>query len=180
VVLLGPQQETSTAATASALAPKSTGDIGLTVQHDGAALRLRWNPRRAGIQDAATGTLTITDGGHESTLHLDGPELRAGLASYWPDGDRVRFRLDTDTGASGAIDVPVESGRPQPAPEAVQAATAPVPARRRAAAPARRARPAPAALDDGLEWTRPESAGPAHRDSRWSRLKHKLPFWKNR
>jgi hypothetical protein len=154
------------------------GAIPLMVQQDQGAMRLRWSPNGTGVRDAAHGTLTITDGIHQSRLDLDDKELRAGLASYWPDGSRVGFRLETDSGASGYIEAPVE-GRPakphvQPKSEAVAKPEPPK------AAPAHR-KPKPSAsvnrakpLDDGLEWTE----RPARHESHWARLRHKVAFWR--
>lgn len=185
--------------------PASTGDIRLLLKHDGGALRLRWSPDAAGIRDASHGTLTITDGDHQSTLQLDGRELRAGLASYWPDGKPVAFRLETDAGASGQIDAPATTP-PAPMPPRKPEVAKSAPRQRRHAYAGDSDRAAP--IDDGLEWTvqpRPSPFGngepppPAHRapprarvrpasaakpthstanDSRWSRFKHRLPFWR--
>lgn len=128
----------------------TAGEIPLMVQQDRGALRLRWSPKVAGIRDAARGTLTITDGSHQSRLDLDSRELRGGLASYWPDGERVGFHLETDTGGNGFIEAPVED-RPakavsRPAEEAP--AESPKPAKRHAQAARSASR-----IDDGLEWT---------------------------
>ncbi len=146
------------------------GDITLSVVHDGAALRVEWDPQSAGIRGAADGTLTITDGTHVSKLPLEAPELRAGAATYWPESRHVEFRLETDGGAYGAVDAPAE---PQPA--VAKAAPKDKPKPKPAAKPGDRsknARPKPPerqhshvaktaphsssagrALPDGLEWT---------------------------
>jgi hypothetical protein len=128
--------------------------IPLMVQQDRGAMRLRWSPKVPAIRDAARGTLTITDGAHQSTLQLDGRELRAGLASYWPDGSHVAFRLETDSGASGFIEAPADGTQEKTVAEKPSDEEAP-----KSAAPARR-RPKPAAhrkharpIHDGLEWT---------------------------
>jgi hypothetical protein len=95
--------------------PHRDDRVGLMVRHAGPALYLYWNPRQAQIAAAQHGILTITDGTHRSRLDLDPGELRAGLASYWPESTHVNFRLETDSGASGSVDVPVEAP-PEPAP----------------------------------------------------------------
>ena len=152
-----------------------TGNIRLIVQHDQGALRLRWSPKAPAIRDAERGTLTITDGAHQSKLELDGRELRAGLASYWPEGSQVSFRLETNSGASGAIDAP---GIAEPAKPQAEAKTEAVTAVTKApAAPRRRPKTTASSyrepIDDGLEWTEKP-----RRDSRWSKLKQKIPFWR--
>jgi hypothetical protein len=158
----------------------SKGAIPLVVQQDHNALRLRWSPKIAGIRDAQHGKLIITDGDHSSTLSLDARELQSGLASYWPDGDRVSFRLETDDGAAGSIAATI-SGQPavdkhELAVDDHEPLKTAAPAKRRAKSLMAREREA--SLDDGLEWT--EQPRPIHRiarDSRWTRLKKKLPFW---
>jgi hypothetical protein len=144
------------------------------VEQDPGVLRLRWSARIAAIRDASHGTLTILDGSHQSRLNLDGRELRAGLASYWPDGSRVGFRLETDSGASGYIEAPVVDAKPAkaaPEPKA-EPSRSPAPARRRpkAAAGASRGKP----IDDGLEWTEHHP----RRASRLTRLKQRMAFWR--
>jgi hypothetical protein len=154
------------------------GAIPLMVQQDQGAMRLRWSPNAIGVKDAAHGTLTITDGIHHSRLDLDDRELRAGLASYWPDGSRVAFRLETDLGASGYIEAPAEARpakpRAEPKPEAAVKPEPPKPAppRRKAKSSASVHHTKP--LDDGLEWTE----RPARHVSHWARLRHKVAYWR--
>jgi hypothetical protein len=156
------------------------GNIPLMVQQDRGAMRLRWSPDGPGVREATHGTLTITDGVHQSRLDLDGRELRAGLASYWPDGSRVGFRLETDSGASGYIEAPVEGKPAKPSAERKAPAAAKVEPPK-SAPPAARHKPKPSAsihhgkpLDDGLEWTEQ----PPHHESHWARLRHKISFWR--
>jgi hypothetical protein len=149
------------------------GNIPLMVQQERGVMRLRWSSRVAAIRDAAHGTLTIVDGAHRSRLDLDGRELRAGLASYWPDGSRVGFRLETDSGASGYIEAPVVDANPAKAAAEpkVERPPRPAPARRRPKPSAGASRGKP--IDDGLEWTEhPRKA------SRLARLKQKMAFWR--
>jgi hypothetical protein len=138
---------------AAARTARSAETIPLMVQQDQGAMRLRWSAKVAGVRDASHGTLTITDGSHQSRLELDGRELRGGLASFWPDGPRVAFRLETDSGASGSIEAPLNT-EPPPVPEAKATETdiSPAPERHRPkpAAVSSHAKP----IDDGLEWTR--------------------------
>jgi len=144
------------------------GEIPLMVQHDRGALRLRWSPKVPGVKDAARGTLTIIDGTHQSRLDLDGPELHGGLASYWPDGDRVGFHLETDTGGNGFIEAPVEDmpAKPVSRPAEETAADSPEPAKRRV-----RPKGSASRIDDGLEWTQTQ-----HRSHHGTRSKRKSAF----
>ncbi len=82
------------------------GEIPLMVRHDGPELELRWNTQVSDVQNANDATLTITDGKHKSRLDLDQAELRSGAAYYWPQGDHVDFKLETDDGAWGRLEVP--------------------------------------------------------------------------
>jgi hypothetical protein len=155
-------------------APPAEGTIPLIVQQDQGVMRLRWSSHVAAIRDAARGTLTIIDGAHRSRFDLDGRELRAGFASYWPDGSRVGFRLETDSGASGYIEAPVVDAKPAKAsaePEA-EPSRSPAPARRRPKPAASPSRGKP--IDDGLEWT--EHA--PRRASRLTRLKQRMALWR--
>jgi hypothetical protein len=163
----------------AAATPPSAENIPLMVQHGRGVLRLRWSTTGRGIRDAAHGTLTITDGAHQSRLELDARELGTGLASYWPDGSHVGFRLETDSGASGYIEAPVEDRpekpvvgtKPDAEPEAEPDQTAAPPKRRpKPAAATSHAKP----IDDGLEWTEQ----PPRRDSRWVRLRRRIAFWR--
>jgi len=164
-VMWDERQETHAAAVATP-APPPNGSIRLAVHQDAGALRLRWSPKAAGVRDADHGTLTVTDGDHVSKLELDGKQLQSGLVSWWPQGSRVGFRLQTDSGASGSIETANLSIPEKPKVEVAKAVDA-APKRKPPAASRR-----PRTIDDGLEWTqRPP------RDSKWSRLKHKLPFW---
>ena len=172
------RQQIRTWVGATAVHP-SGATIPLIVEHNRGVLRLRWSPNGDGIRNAGHGTLTITEGKHRSRLELDARELGTGLASYWPEGSRVGFRLETDSGASGFIEAPVEDKPAQPAAEAQAAAEAPAESDR-IAAPTRR-RPKPAAgiprvkpIDDGLEWTQQSP----RKDSRRIRFKRRVAFWR--
>ena len=77
--------------------------IGLSVEHDGPALRLRWNPDDPAIRATDAAVLSIVDGARQSRLELKPEDLRAGVASYWPESRDVTFRLMVDGGAAGEI-----------------------------------------------------------------------------
>jgi hypothetical protein len=91
--------------------------IGLYVQHDGSALRLRWNPDDPVIRATDGAVLSIVDGARQSRLALKPEDFRAGVASYWPESREVTFRLTLDGGATGEIRasaVPAPQARPSP------------------------------------------------------------------
>ncbi len=90
-------------AAAAAAVPTPSRGAALSIQHDGPALRLRWDPRAPDVLAAGRGVLVITDGGRESRMELNPRELAAGLASYWPDSRNVAFRLEVDKSAPAAV-----------------------------------------------------------------------------
>jgi hypothetical protein len=155
--------------------PRDKGEIALVVVHEGPALRLEWNPEGERIRDAAEGTLTITDAGHVSRLHLDPPELSAGQATYWPEGRHVEFRMETDSGAFGQVDAPAE---PRPAEKRETRPIRPAQAKpashshAHAVKPVHHSASADRALADGLEWT--ADPPPPKHESKWSKLKRRL------
>jgi hypothetical protein len=96
-------------------APKhpATTAVRLLVERDAGMLRLRWNPDAPDIRAASRAVLSIHDDGRETRLPLEEPELLGGMATYKPQGQEVRFRLELASGASGEIRVAAER-RPSP------------------------------------------------------------------
>ena len=90
--------------------PHSTAATALYVQHEGGALRLHWDP----AVRANTGVILIQDGSRESRLDLNANELRAGVASYWPESKEVTFRLQLDGGDAGSIRATADTPSPKP------------------------------------------------------------------
>jgi hypothetical protein len=162
------------------------GGITLSVVHDGAALRVEWDPESAQIRDAAEGTLTITDGSHVSKLPLERRELHTGAATYWPESHHVEFRLETDGGAFGEIEAPAEpraveakalpkkpASKPKSKDHSKDAKAKP-PARQHAhaAKSAPHSSSADRSLPDGLEWT--AHPPPPKPEGRWGKLWNRL------
>lgn len=94
----------------------SSGHPGLHVQHDGAALKLHWNTGSADVRAAKAGAIVISDGGRTSRLELTPRDLRAGVASYWPDSREVGFRLELDGAAAGSVRASAEVPQQRPSP----------------------------------------------------------------
>jgi hypothetical protein len=95
------------------------GQIPLIVRHNGPELELRWNTEAPEIRNASDGKLTIRDGTHESRLNLDEAELRSGAAYYWPEGNRVGFKLEVAEGVWGSLETPaweMQHDEPLPVP----------------------------------------------------------------
>jgi hypothetical protein len=78
----------------------------LYVQRDGGAMRLHWNPASPDVRAAQRGAIVINDGPRESRLELTPQELRAGMASYWPESKEVAFRFELDGGQAGSVRAP--------------------------------------------------------------------------
>jgi hypothetical protein len=159
--------------------------IALSVQHDGAALRLRWNPEAAAIRAATAGVLSISDGVRQSRLDLNAQDLRSGVASYWPESREVTFRLALNNDAAGTIRASADApAAERPSPFEPKASTAAPRASRRAPEdaeddppsaqpPARTiARERTEAVDDADR----DSEEPAPKPSRWRRLAGKIPL----
>lgn len=150
--------------------------IALFVQHDGAALRLHWNPDADAVRRASRGSILIGDGPRHSRLELNAADLRSGVASYWPESPRVDFKLVLDGSVAGELQAPalaVREEEPRPSPFE--------------AAPKRKPRPQRVAVEEpDQEMPKPHTVREADRQkeeepqpepkkpSRWRRLIHKL------
>lgn len=107
--------------------------VALFVQHDGAALRLHWNPDSDAIRRASGGALVINDGPRHSRLNLSPAELSSGVASYWPESPGVDFQLELDGAVAGELHVPALAIREEPRPSPFEPAPRPKRAVRRPA-----------------------------------------------
>lgn len=95
-----------------AAAPPSTP---LRVERQGAMMRLQWNPASPDVRAARSGAIVIHDGKRESRMDLTSAELRAGMASYWPESKDVSFHLELDGGQAGFVRAAsVSQDRPSP------------------------------------------------------------------
>jgi len=93
-----------------------TGQTAVSIEPLGRALKLRWDPNSPGVRAATAGALVISDGKRESRMELTGRDLRAGVASYWPESRDVAFRLELDGTPVGSARTlaNVEERRPSP------------------------------------------------------------------
>jgi hypothetical protein len=101
---------------APTVATPSTAKTSLHIQHDGPALKLHWNPNSPDVRKAQRGAVVIQDGGRESRLELNGGELRAGVASYWPESREVGFRLELDGKQAGSARTTAQGEDQRPSP----------------------------------------------------------------
>jgi hypothetical protein len=80
-----------------------SGRTAIYVEREGAAMRLHWNPESPDVRAAERGAILISDGKRESRLELTPRDLRAGVASYWPESKDVSFHLELDGGEAGYV-----------------------------------------------------------------------------
>ena len=89
--------------------------LALGVQREGRALHLFWDVNSPVIRGSNHVTLHIIDGTHNTQLALNYMELSAGRLVYWPETDRVTFRLEgaaageVTAGAMPVSDMPVKT-----------------------------------------------------------------------
>lgn len=78
--------------------------IGLHADTDGDALRVQWNRHSRPIVNADRAVLHIADGGKQRQVALNGPELDSSSVRYWPESERVSFRMEVFRGEQQASD----------------------------------------------------------------------------
>jgi hypothetical protein len=166
--------------------------IGLRADAEGERLRVQWNRASRQIRNADHAVLFIEDGTVETKLDLTGRQLDSASVLYWPESERVTFRLEVYRGAQSSSDSTevapapargrrkpaglaralVEQTRPsafqqeEPATGETQTLPAPVVAHRQTPEPPP---PEPEAVP------LPAAAGPP-RESRVSRMISKIPL----
>jgi hypothetical protein len=77
--------------------------IYLTVERDGAALRLLWDRNSSAVRGATRAVLHIEDGNQQSDRELAPSQLLAGQVTYQPQHSAVTFRLNVYAGEPNAI-----------------------------------------------------------------------------
>ena len=117
---------------------QAAGSTALQVRHDGPALKVHWDRSAPHIRAAQHGALVIQDGKRQSRMELTDRELRAGVASYWPESPDVAFRLELDGAQSEAVRTTAQVQERKPSPFATTQ-----PPRKRSV-PIKRVQPAPA------------------------------------
>jgi len=162
-------------APAAAPPPHNAAPVALFVQHDGAALRLHWNPDSDAVRQAGRGALAIGDGPRQSRLDLTPADLRAGVASYWPESPNVDFKLELDGATAGELQAPALEVREEPRPSPFQAAPKP----KRPVAVAEDL-PKPHTIREAdraavVEQSQDEEES-THKPSKWKRMTGKIPL----
>lgn len=90
--------------------------IGLHADAEGEVLRVQWNRGSRSIRNADRAILYIEDGTLRNQLDLTGRQLDGSSVKYWPESERVTFRLEVYRGglsSSDSVDfgVPHSGGR---------------------------------------------------------------------
>ena len=78
--------------------------IGLRADTDGGSLRVDWDRASRPIRGADRAVLYIEDGSLRSHVNLTGPQLDRSTVLYWPQTERVGFRLDVYRGNLSSSD----------------------------------------------------------------------------
>jgi hypothetical protein len=79
-------------------------NIGLHVGAEGAGMRVQWNRGSRPIRNADHAILYIEDGSVQSQLDLTGQQLDGSSVKYWPESERVTFRLEVYRGSQRSSD----------------------------------------------------------------------------
>jgi hypothetical protein len=93
--------------------------IGLHADAEDGGLRVGWDRASRPIRDADRAVLYIEDGLLRSHVNLTGRQLDGSTVLYWPETDRVSFRLDVYRGSlsssdSAACELPRDAIRHRP------------------------------------------------------------------
>jgi hypothetical protein len=76
--------------------------IGLRAAADGGELRVEWNRASRPVRHADRAVLYIEDGSIQSRVNLTGRQLDCSTVLYWPETDRVNFRLEVYRGQASS------------------------------------------------------------------------------
>ena len=78
--------------------------IGLRADAEGEGLRVQWDRASRPVCSADHATLFIEDGATQSHLDLTGRQLDGSTVMYWPESERVTFRLEVYRGRLSSSD----------------------------------------------------------------------------
>src|SRR5215831_9159619 len=88
--------------------------IGLEAKADGDGIRLQWDRNANPVRTATHALLAITDGNSKSQLNLTDTQLASYTVRYWPETQRVRFRLNLYQGTKSVTDEVEVLANPSP------------------------------------------------------------------
>ena len=78
--------------------------IGLHADAEGEGLRVQWDRGSRPVRNADYAVLFIEDGTIQNTLDLTGRQLDSSTVRYWPESERVTFRLEVYRGGRSRSD----------------------------------------------------------------------------
>jgi len=78
--------------------------IGLHADAEGEGLRVQWDRSSRPVRNADRAILYIEDGALQSQLDLTGRQLDSSSVRYWPESERVTFRLEVYRGSQSSSD----------------------------------------------------------------------------
>ena len=78
--------------------------IGLHADAEGEGLRVQWDRGSRPIRNADRAILYIEDGTLRNQLDLTGRQLDGSSVKYWPESERVTFRLEVYRGSQSSSD----------------------------------------------------------------------------
>src|SRR5665647_319470 len=85
--------------------PRVIGEkIGLRADAEGEGLRVQWDRASRPVRNADHAILFIADGTFKSQLDLTGRQLDSSTVRYWPESQRVTFRLEVYRGTQSSSD----------------------------------------------------------------------------
>ena len=159
-------------------------EIGLYANAEGGGVRVEWERASRPVRNADHAVLYIEDGTRQSHVDLTGRQLDGSSVMYWPESERVTFRLEVFRGAhrssdSAAFDVPPEARRKKHGPErAIVEQARPSPFERvQPEIEVTQVRPAPAISAPNLATTpEPATVAEAPKESRLERVISKIPL----
>ena len=76
--------------------------IGLRADAESGGLRVEWNRTSRPVRHADRAVLYIEDGSIQSRVNLTGRQLDCSTVLYWPETDRVNFRLEVYRGQTSS------------------------------------------------------------------------------
>src|SRR5664280_410772 len=83
--------------------PRAIGEkIGLRADAEGEGLRVQWDRASRPVRNADHAILFIEDGANRSQLDLAGRQLDSSRVMYWPESERVTFRLEVYRGSQSS------------------------------------------------------------------------------
>src|SRR5262249_18516992 len=139
--------------------------------------RLQWDRNANAVRTATHASLSISDGNSKSQLNLTDKQLASYTVRYWPETQRVRFRLNLYRGKDTVADE-VEV-RANPSPITAETSRSRTVIEKARPCPFERARPEVVRKREDRSLVASETPKPqpvaAPKESRWGHLVSRIP-----